>query len=165
MKAPILLTAAALLALSMTTTARADNPPRWAFDQDQQHPFDLSLVGNIGQHFGGGVIAGIPVAPRGFSSKINDAFYIEIEGGAGAHPRSSWSGSAYVLAGVRYQLYLFDWFAPYLTGRGGIWVPFATGVPKGTGYGAIGAMFLFNEHIALRLEGGYGGRIGVTFRF
>jgi len=142
-----------------------DYPPRWAFNQDEAHSFDLSLVGHVSHLFGGGIIFGIPIAPKGFSSKINDAFYFEIEGGFGAQSKSRWAGAGYVLAGVRYQLFLFDWFAPYIVGRGGVWHPFGEKWPRPFGYGALGAMFMPNKHIAFRIEGGYGGRIGVTFLF
>ncbi len=154
------------LTLAAVTPARGDPPPRWSFDQDRAHPFDLSVVGILGWSFGGGVIAGIPVAPRGFSPAINDAFYVEIEGNAGGRPTRAWGGWTQVLVGVRYQLYLLDWFALHFCGRGGVQFSYdPTDPPEPAGYGAFGVMFLASEDIAFRLEGGYGGRIGVTFRF
>ncbi len=155
-----------LLALLLPAAAHAqDKPDRWVFDQDEKWGLDLSVVGIFGRMLGGGVILGIPVAPRGFSPEINDSFHIEIEGGLGAW-RYTWAGRAYFLGGVRYQLHLFEWMSPYLTGRFGVYVPLVPGTSAVfTGYGAIGVMFKPAEHFAVRLEGGYGGRVGVTFLF
>jgi hypothetical protein len=159
--------AALLLTIALIPAAAQaqDRPERWVFDADDKHGLDLSVVGIFGRTLGGGVILGIPVGPRGFSPEINDSFHIEIEGGVGAWTWG-WSGRAYFLAGVRYQLHLFEWMSPYLAGRAGLWIPLVPGTgPTFTGYGAIGVMFKPSEHFAIRIEGGYGGRAGVTFLF
>ncbi len=154
-----------LLGMLAPTPAMAADPKGWVFENDDPHPFDISLTGVVGSLFGGAVIFGIPVAAHGFAPDINDAFFLEIEGGAGGWPTRAWDGGAFTMVGARYQLHIFEWFAVHFCGRGGIDIPFDGGRVRGVGYGAIGIMLIANEHVAFRLEGGYGGRVGLTLMF
>ena len=156
----------ALLGTLVATPARAADPQGWVFENDDPHPFDMSMTGVLGSLFGGSVIFGIPVGPYGFAPDINDGFFIEIEGGAGGWPKRAWDGGAFTMAGVRYQLFVFEWFAVHFCGRAGIDIPFEPGDRvQAIGYGAMGIMLIANKHVAFRLEGGYGGRVGLTLMF
>lgn len=156
----------ALLGVLFAAPAQAADPKGWVFENDDPHPFDLSLTGVLGSLFGGAVIVGIPIVPHGFAPDINDAFYLEIEGGAGGWPNRAWDGGAFTMVGVRYQLFIFEWFAVHFCGRGGIDIPFEPGDRvRPAGYGALGIMLIANEHVAFRFEGGYGGRVGLTLMF
>ncbi len=74
----------ALLAFLVPTSASAQ-PADWVFDQEgDPKRFDLSLLGTFGYDLSGGgsVIFGIGIVPQGFIPGKNDAFFIEIDGGA-----------------------------------------------------------------------------------
>ncbi len=159
--------AAGLAVLALTGRVRADEPDGWVLSEDGSHPFDLSIVGHLDSRIiGGGVILGIPVAPRGFAPTINDAFFVEVDLGAGGRPAWAWRPYGYALGGVRYELFLFEWMGVFVCGRGGVYVPLVPDVkPFPAGYGAVGVHFMISEDFSFRLEGGYGARAGVTFHF
>ena len=148
-------------------------PANWTFDYDDQHGFDLSLLGefDVDLSGAGSVVLGIPVAPFGFSVQHNDAFLIEVEVGGRAgfpKPGSIGYGEVFVLGGVRYQLYLLDWLAPYVAVRGGVSLGFTPGwrTPHPRFSGGLGTYFLVDPKVVIRLELGYPGiRGGVTFLF
>jgi len=151
------------LATAATCTAKH---PDHILDIDDRHALDISIVGHFYPYIGGGAIVGIPVAPYGFSEEINDGFYIEIEAGVGGNPASAWDPATYVLGGVRYQVFILTWLAPYIGFRGGVYIPFHPGVkPRFAAGGGLGAFFMLSDHFGFRVEVGYGARAGFTFVF
>ena len=148
-----------------------NRPPRWSFEQDGQHGFEISLLGTIRPTAAGGaVIFGFPIAPRGFSPLINDAMFLDLEFQTDAWPRRNVASA--VRLGVRYQLFLFDWFAPYAftrVGARGTWPGFKLDDGPHPGLalaGGLGAVFIVGKHFGFRLEGGYPGAwAGFHFMF
>lgn len=164
-----------LVALVVPASATAA-PKNWVFDQeDSPKKFDLSLLGTFDydRSVGGSAILGIAIVPKGFIPDKNDAFFIEIDGGASYRlpdPGNVGHGSAYVGGGVRYQVHLLTWLAPYVAVRGGARFWFD---PQGVGRladpyvsGAIGAFFYTGKVFAFRVEVGFpGARAGISFYF
>jgi hypothetical protein len=157
----------AVLLVSLAIAAScAAKPANHILENDDKHALDISIVGHFYPYIGGGVIVGIPVAPYGFSGEINDGFYIEVEAGVAGNPRSAWDPATYILGGVRYQVFILTWLAPYIGFRGGVYIPFLPGLkPRFAAGGGLGAFFLLSDHFGFRVEVGYGARAGFTFLF
>ncbi len=152
-----------VLALGASAAAK---PPGHILEDDDKHPLDIGVVGHFYPYVGGGVIVGIPVAPYGFSDEINDGFYVEVEAGMAGNPRSAWDPATYVTGGVRYQVFILTWLAPYIGFRGGAYIPLLPGLrPRFAAGGGLGCFFLLSDHFGFRVEVGYGARAGFTFLF
>ncbi len=91
--------------------------------EDATHPGDFSLYGIIGwNRAGAGMQWAIPVAPKGFIPRVNDAFFVEfgVEFGVWSPYWSyGWVGVS-PIGGVRYQFYITKVFAPFVAVKGGV---------------------------------------------
>jgi hypothetical protein len=140
-------------------------------------PMQLDLVLAIhGRTYWGffpGVFFAYPVAPQGFISALNDAFYIEggIILGAFFDPTFFWMAPQ---AGVRWCFYLTQEWAVFAALRLGWGIEFSDDV-RVHNYtypyvnGSVGAHWHFTEGFALRLEVGggiFGGHllVGISFQ-
>lgn len=126
------------------------------------HQLDLVLTTFVGRFVGfiPGIIYGFPVAPQGFISALNDAFYIEagVLMGAFFDPTFFWLTP---LAGVRWSFYLTQEWAVFAALRLGWSFEFHDVERYGGFYGdgTLGAHWHFSDAFALRLETG-GARFG-----
>jgi hypothetical protein len=140
----------------------------WVFHRDGRHRSDQTTMFTSNVHpflyLGLTTIEGIVIAPRGFSPAINDAFFLEIDSGVGfamgqGAPPFPGNMLMSLMLGLRYQLHLYHWFAPYVAGRGGILLFFQGGFNGrqilGRGSGHVGAVFRVSDSFALRVEIGY----------
>lgn len=139
-------------------TIRAEHEP-----ESRAHQLDLIVSGYAGPRFGfiPGIIYGGPVAPQGFISSLNEAFYIE----AGILLGAFFDDGAFFwltpLAGVRWSFYLTQQWAVFGAVRLGWSFDFDDRIRHSGFYGegTIGAHWHFSESFALRLETG-GARFG-----
>jgi hypothetical protein len=165
--------AGTVLAVFGMAPSAAAKPRGWLAETDQPHPWTLSLLGAYHYPFflGASVVGGFPLAPRGFSSDLNDGFYMEVDFSAGlsAHPKEGARPMFYALAGARYQVKFFDWLSAYHALRFGLWqyTNSQNHIEIGpNGAAVLGVMFEFVKNAAGHLEIGYPGiRTGITFGF
>jgi hypothetical protein len=158
------------LPLLLASTALAA-PPDWTLDTDEAHGVAVNLHGfaETGGFFGGGAVVDLPVAPRGFSPKHNDAFYVSIQGDGGG--RVGVGPGTNAAAGVKYRVFLTSWAAPYVFVRGGLQVRWVAGSGLGPVFspyvaGGGGVLFRLHPNVGVHVEGGWpGARGGLTVSF
>ena len=176
----LLTTLVALLVLGAGVMARPAianaTPDGWIAEDDEEHGWDLSVM--FAYHYwpgwgsvGAAVNLGIPIVPSGFTSSLNDAFYIEVDASMGVG-LSFWGSDFvnYTMAGVRWQVSLFEWLTVYAAARGGVALRLDAGTDRlfvyGVGGFAVGAIFPFTDFLAARVDLGFpGARAGLTFMF
>jgi hypothetical protein len=156
-------------------TAKAE-PAGWIFPDDDRHPWDLSFMFQASAdarpgYVAGGVLFGIPVAPRGFSDAINDGFYIDIYSTfGGLPPIDNRPGflTMRVLGGVRYTMQLFDWLCIYPAVRAGPRFVFPEQddpYVAATVDALFGVLFRFGK-VGVRVETGWpGAAVGLAILF
>jgi len=155
-------------------------PPKdWILNMDGYHRGEQTTlfaanmpIPSVPFFIGLSTIEALPILPKGFSPKINDAFFFEIDStigfrvGQGSPPFPS-NMLIDIMVGVRYQLYLFEWLSPYAAFRGGVLLFLAGGrrpIPRVGG--GVGAFFPVSDTFAFRLELGFPHvKAGFTFAF
>ena len=155
------------LFLLVSVPAQGATPEGWIYPNNDAHKGDLSFMGAFSRtpYYGGGLLFGFPVAPRGFAPLHNDAFYLEFEAQTVWRPNYARAISLLLALGVRYQLFLFEWMAPYISFRGGTLYPIGD-LPLPYVTINIGVMFTLGRHFAIRLEGGnQNAKAGITLLF
>ncbi len=157
--------ALALIALSAPGSAQASELTiRSQYEPESRaHQLDLVVSTYVAGGYVGfvpGLLYGFPVAPQGFISSLNDAFYIEagLFLGAFFDPTFFWMTP---VAGVRWCFYLTKEWAVFAAVRLGWSFEFDDEIKRGGFYadGTIGAHWHFSDTFALRLETG-GARFG-----
>ena len=153
------------------------------FSQDASHGVDLGAVFYVEPEFdigqliatgdtevrpviGGSLVLGIPVAPRGFLDDRNDAFFIELVGSFGTYLPDDGTYPASALIGVRYQLFIFQWLAPFAAARVGVGFK-APNVETSLEFAwslGLGVMFTFDP-IAISLAIGDELKLGIHVLF
>jgi hypothetical protein len=141
---------------------------------DRAQQLDV-VVSALVRRYGGifpGVFYAYPVAPQGFISALNDAFYIEagLLLGAFFEPTFFWMAPQ---AGVRWCFYLTQEWAVFAALRLGWAFEFDDVIDDYTFFyasGTVGAHWHFADGFALRLETGGGvfgwhGMAGISFQF
>jgi len=166
-----LLALLALMVLSpMLLPSQAQAEPKgWVFQDDDTHGFELAVLGSYLAPItlGGQVYVGIPVAKNGFTSKINDAFFVDIGAFFGGVPNPLFIGNFWTMpyGGVRYQIWLFDWFSIFWAVRGGPLIEVTTPTVSPYVGGSFGMDFFASEKVALRVELGWPTGVGARFAF
>ena len=155
------------LFLLLGSPAQGATPEGWIYPNNELHKTDLSFLGTFSRtpYYGGGLIFGFPLAARGFAPLHNDAFYLEFEAQTVWRPNHADAITLLLAIGVRYQLFLFKWMAPYLSFRGGALYPIGD-LPLPYVNINLGLFFTLGQHFAIRLEGGNSNaKAGITLLF
>jgi hypothetical protein len=155
--APLALVAILPTSALAESTIRAEHEPA-----SRAHQLDVVLTTLLGRYPGflPGVIYGFPVAPQGFISTLNEAFYIEagIILGVFFDPSFFWMAP---VVGPRWSFYLTEQWAVFGALRLGWGFEFDDRLDHNFFYAdvTVGAHWHFSELFALRLETG-GGNFG-----
>lgn len=155
------------VSILLALPAQAATPEGWIFPSNDAHKADLSFMGTLSRtpYYGGGVLVGFPLAPRGFAPLHNDAFYLEVEAQVVWRPSYAQAIALPISLGVRYQLFLFRWMAPYVSLRGGVFYPVG-GLPVPYVTFQVGVVFILSRSIGIRVEGGNeNAKLGMTLFF
>lgn len=149
---------------------------------DEKHGWDISAMDTlipspVGFHTAT-LLVGFPILPGGtvgVTKGVNDAVYLDLDLTAGMFPSPNpfTEGTIItnILVGLRYQFFLFRWFAAYAWGRLGVTmtkgdlpqIPWAYAFMAS---GGLGMLFTVHKHIGFRFETGWPPvRLGIVAMF